>query len=87
MYVMSRVYPVIDQLSQEALTIVSPTHRPTKRVKVDSSPRYSDRNGRYSMQKDPLVLKTPACMYLTCLLWTLSDEKKKTVSICFDAVR
>ena len=29
-----------------ALTVVSPTHRPTKRVKVDSSPRYSERHER-----------------------------------------
>ena len=43
----SRSYPVIDQSSQEALTIVSPTHHPNKRVKVESSPRYADRNGRY----------------------------------------
>ena len=44
-----RSYPVIDQSSQEALTIVSPTHHPNKRVKVESSPRYADRNGRYSI--------------------------------------
>ena len=45
MYV-CRSYPVIDHSSQEALTIVSPTHRPSKRIKVESSPRYADRNGR-----------------------------------------
>lgn len=35
-------YPMVAP-SQEALTVVSPTHRPSKRIKVESSPRYSDR--------------------------------------------
>ena len=43
--VVSRSYKVLDS-SQEALAIVSPTHRPNKRVKVESSPRYSERSGR-----------------------------------------
>ena len=45
--VLCRRYPVIDQSSQESLTIVSPTHhRASKRIRIESSPRYSERNGR-----------------------------------------
>ena len=40
-------YPTVDQSSQEALTLVSPTHRPSKRVQVESSPRYAERNSRW----------------------------------------
>ena len=38
---------MVDNSSQGALTLVSPTHRPSKRVKVESSPRYAERTGRY----------------------------------------
>ncbi|XP_064398553.1 serine/threonine-protein kinase Chk1-like [Halichondria panicea] len=49
-----KTYPVLDQPSQDALTIVSPTHRPSKKIKIDSSPRYSDRTGSEATASQPV---------------------------------
>jgi serine/threonine-protein kinase Chk1 len=41
-----KVYSVVKSPGhEEALAMVSPTHRPAKRVKIESSPRYTDRPG------------------------------------------
>jgi serine/threonine-protein kinase Chk1 len=45
-------YPVISP-SQESLSVVSPTHRSSKRIKLAGSPRYSDRHEKTVTSSQP----------------------------------